>query len=183
VDEDIMGAFAECAVVHEDHVARMPASLDFPSAAAVPLAALQALRDELHLTRPPRIHPGRRRGVGTIAIQIAKHLGAYVATTISSAENLAMRRARIHRSAPLDRRVVRRWHLSGRVPVIVLLVRRLHGSYERILQTVDLLLRGLPAMLVAVEIHQLVRLAVLEHGSGGVILKPNVMLRHRSPSS
>ncbi len=52
VDKDIMGAFAEYAVIHEDHAARMPASLDFPSAAAVPLAALtalQALRDELHL--------------------------------------------------------------------------------------------------------------------------------------
>src|SRR4029434_3901225 len=50
VNKDIMGAFAECAVVHEDHAARMPTSLDFPSAAAVPLAALtalQALRDEL----------------------------------------------------------------------------------------------------------------------------------------
>jgi NADPH:quinone reductase-like Zn-dependent oxidoreductase len=43
VDEDVMGAFAEYAVVHADHAARMPASLDFPSAAAVPLAALAAL--------------------------------------------------------------------------------------------------------------------------------------------
>src|SRR5258706_11709461 len=53
VDKDIMGAFAEYAVVNEDHAARMPASLDFPTAAAVPLAgltALQALRDELHLS-------------------------------------------------------------------------------------------------------------------------------------
>ncbi len=50
VDKNIMGAFAEYAVVDEDHAARMRASLDFPSAAAVPLPAhaLQALRDELH---------------------------------------------------------------------------------------------------------------------------------------
>src|SRR3984957_17212047 len=34
VDKDIMGAFAEHAVVHQDHAARMPASLEFPSAAA-----------------------------------------------------------------------------------------------------------------------------------------------------
>jgi NADPH:quinone reductase-like Zn-dependent oxidoreductase len=40
VDKDIMGAFAEYDVVHEDYAARMPASLDFPSAAAVPLTAL-----------------------------------------------------------------------------------------------------------------------------------------------
>src|SRR5690349_19742404 len=53
VDKDNMGAFAEFAVVHEDHAARMPASLDFTTAAAVPLAALtalQALRDELRVS-------------------------------------------------------------------------------------------------------------------------------------
>src|SRR6202171_3924766 len=44
VDKDNMGAFAEFAVVHEGHAARMPVSLDFPSAAAVPLAALTALQ-------------------------------------------------------------------------------------------------------------------------------------------
>ena len=51
VDKKNMGAFADYAAVHEDHAALMPASLDFTSAAAVPLAALtalQALRDELH---------------------------------------------------------------------------------------------------------------------------------------
>jgi NADPH:quinone reductase-like Zn-dependent oxidoreductase len=87
VDKHVMGAFAEYAVVHEDHAARMPASLDFPPAAAVPLAALtalQALRDELHLNTGQRVFiPGGAGGVGTFAIQIAKHLGAYVATTAS----------------------------------------------------------------------------------------------------
>jgi NADPH:quinone reductase-like Zn-dependent oxidoreductase len=87
VDKDIMGAFAEYAVVHEDHAARMPMSLGFPAAAAVPLAALtalQALRDELHLSADERIFiPGGAGGVGTFAIQIAKLLGAYVATTAS----------------------------------------------------------------------------------------------------
>jgi len=87
VDKDVMGAFAEYAVVDEDHAARMPASLDFPSAAAVPLAALtalQALRDELHLSAGQRVFiPGGAGGVGTFAIQIAKGLGAHVATTAS----------------------------------------------------------------------------------------------------
>jgi len=87
VDRDRMGAFAEYAVVHEDHVARMPASLDFPSAAAVSLAALtalQALRDELNVGAGQRVFiPGGAGGVGTFAIQIAKHLGAHVATTAS----------------------------------------------------------------------------------------------------
>ena len=86
-DKHNMGAFAEYAVVHEDHAARMPASLGFPAAAAVPLAALtalQALRDELHLSAGQRVFiPGGAGGVGTFAIQIAKHLGAQVATTAS----------------------------------------------------------------------------------------------------
>lgn len=87
VDKDFMGAFAEYAVVKEDHLALMPASLDFASAAAVPLAgltALQALRDELHLRAGQRLFiPGGAGGVGTFAIQLAKHLGAHVATTAS----------------------------------------------------------------------------------------------------
>src|SRR5258707_2947796 len=87
VAKESMGAFAEHAVVHEDHAARMPASLDFAAAAAVPLAALtalQVLRDELHLSAGQGVFiPGGAGGVGTFAIQIAKHLGAHVATTAS----------------------------------------------------------------------------------------------------
>jgi NADPH:quinone reductase-like Zn-dependent oxidoreductase len=87
VDRDAMGAFAEYAVVDENYAARMPARLDFASAAAVPLAALtalQALRDELHLIAGEHVFiPGGAGGVGTFAIQIAKHLGALVATTAS----------------------------------------------------------------------------------------------------
>jgi NADPH:quinone reductase-like Zn-dependent oxidoreductase len=45
---------------------------------------LQALRDELHLRAGPRVFiPGGAGGVGTFAIQIAKQLGAQVATTAS----------------------------------------------------------------------------------------------------
>lgn len=87
VDKDIMGALADYAVVHQDHAAQMPASLDFTSAAAVPLAALtalQALRDELHLATGQRVFiPGGAGGVGTFAIQLAKRMGAHVATTAS----------------------------------------------------------------------------------------------------
>jgi NADPH:quinone reductase-like Zn-dependent oxidoreductase len=66
VAKESMGAFAEYAVVNEEHAARMPASLDFPPAAAVPLAALtalQALRDELHLSAGQRVFiPGGAGG-------------------------------------------------------------------------------------------------------------------------
>ena len=82
-----MGAFAQFAIVEEDHAAMIPASLNFASAAAIPLAgltALQVLRDELHVTSGQRIFiSGGAGGVGSFAIQIAKHLGAQVATTAS----------------------------------------------------------------------------------------------------
>lgn len=85
LDKDNMGGFAEQAVVHEDYLAKMPASLAFETAAAVPLAALtalQALRDELRLESGQRVFiSGGAGGVGTFAIQIAKRLGAEVATT------------------------------------------------------------------------------------------------------
>jgi NADPH:quinone reductase-like Zn-dependent oxidoreductase len=65
----------------------MATSLDFDSAAAVPLAgltALQCLRDELEVKPGHRIFiSGGAGGVGTFAIQIAKWLGAEVATTAS----------------------------------------------------------------------------------------------------
>jgi NADPH:quinone reductase-like Zn-dependent oxidoreductase len=88
VAKDRLGAFAETACVHEDLVAKKPSALDFVHAAAVPLAALtalQALRDELGVKDGMRVFiPGGAGGVGTFAIQIAKHLGATVATTASS---------------------------------------------------------------------------------------------------
>lgn len=82
-----MGAFAEYAVVPADLVAVVPASLDLDAAAGVPLAgltALQVLRDELGARKGSRVFiPGGAGGVGTFAIQLAKHLGAEVTTTAS----------------------------------------------------------------------------------------------------
>ena len=87
VAKERMGALAQFSVVDEDHAALMPASLDFATAAAIPLAgltALQALRDELHVASGQRIFiSGGAGGVGSFAIQIAKHFGAQVATTAS----------------------------------------------------------------------------------------------------
>jgi alcohol dehydrogenase len=74
----------------------MPASLDFEAAAAVPLAALTALpalRDELRLRNGQRVFiSGGAGGVGTFAIQVAKHLGAKVATTASPRGDALVRR-------------------------------------------------------------------------------------------
>lgn len=83
VAKDALGAFADFTIIPEQLLAKMPASLDFETAAGVPLAgltALQALRDELYL----RVFiPGGAGGVGTFAIQLAKWLGAEVTTTAS----------------------------------------------------------------------------------------------------
>lgn len=87
VAKDRLGAFAETSCVHQDLVAKKPTTLDFVHAAAVPLAgltALQALRDELAVSPGMRVFiPGGAGGVGTFAIQLAKHFGAVVATTAS----------------------------------------------------------------------------------------------------
>src|ERR1700758_1187457 len=86
VDKQKLGAYAEYAVVDENFVAKMPRSLDFEDAAGVPLAgltALQALR-QLTVTPGDRVFiSGGAGGVGTLAIQLAAHMGAKVATTAS----------------------------------------------------------------------------------------------------
>ena len=96
LDKQYMGGLAEQAVVTESLLARMPTSLSFDAAAAVPLAALtalQALRDELQIQPGQRILiTGGAGGVGVFAIQLAKHLGAFVATTASPRGEALVRR-------------------------------------------------------------------------------------------
>ena len=84
------GSFAEYTPVQAVQLAAKPDRLDFASAAALPLAAVsayQALADHINLQKGQKIliHGGAG-GIGSIAIQIAKHLGAYVATTASSTD-------------------------------------------------------------------------------------------------
>lgn len=87
--EDRIGAFAEFISVSEDDLALKPKQLTLEEAAAVPLAALtawQALIEIANLRKGQKIliHAGSG-GVGTFAIQLAKYLGATVATTTSAA--------------------------------------------------------------------------------------------------
>jgi alcohol dehydrogenase len=82
------GSFAEFTPVVAGQVAIKPKSADFTVAAAVPLAAAsayQALVEHANLQSGQKvlIH-GAAGGIGTFAIQIAKHLGAYTATTVSA---------------------------------------------------------------------------------------------------
>jgi NADPH:quinone reductase-like Zn-dependent oxidoreductase len=85
VDKDRVGAFAQYVVVLGRHVARKPTNLSHKEAASIPLAGLtawQALTDfgALGAGQKVLVHAGSG-GVGTLAIQLAKHLGATVATT------------------------------------------------------------------------------------------------------
>ncbi|HEX5927681.1 MAG TPA: NADP-dependent oxidoreductase [Baekduia sp.] len=80
-----IGTFAERIAAHEDDLATKPASLSMAEAASVPLVALtawQALVERANLQPGQKVlvHAGSG-GVGTYAIQLAKHLGATVATT------------------------------------------------------------------------------------------------------
>jgi NADPH:quinone reductase-like Zn-dependent oxidoreductase len=88
-DKDRIGTFAERIAVAEDDLALKPASIGFEAAGSLPLVALtawQALveRGGLRAGQQVLIHAGAG-GVGSIAIQLAKHLGATVATTASAA--------------------------------------------------------------------------------------------------
>lgn len=87
--KDRIGTFAESIAINEADVALKPANLTMEEAASIPLVALtawQALVEVAQLKKGQKvlIHAGSG-GVGTLAIQLAKHLGATVATTTSKA--------------------------------------------------------------------------------------------------
>src|ERR687898_2044740 len=82
------GAFAEMALANADKIAHKPKTLTHEQAAGLPLvgvSAWQALVETIGLSKGQKIliHGGAG-GIGSIAIQLAKHLGAYVATTVST---------------------------------------------------------------------------------------------------
>ncbi len=84
------GAIAEYAVASVENIAIKPKSINYIEAGSLPLvgvSAIQALEQHINLTKEQKIliHGGAG-GIGSIAIQLAKHLGAYVATTVSSEE-------------------------------------------------------------------------------------------------
>ncbi|ACD16458.1 NADP-dependent oxidoreductase [Paraburkholderia phytofirmans] len=88
-DKDRIGAFADLIAVNEADLSIKPKTLTMEEAASIPLVGLtawQALIEKAHLAKGQRvlIHAGSG-GVGTFAIQLAKHVGAFVATTTSTA--------------------------------------------------------------------------------------------------
>lgn len=82
------GSLAEFAVVPERVAARKPENLDFVQAASVPMVGLtswQALKERAGIRPGQKVFiPAGSGGIGTFAIQLAKHLGAMVATTTST---------------------------------------------------------------------------------------------------
>ncbi len=82
------GTLAEFAAVPESAAALKPANLDFVQAASVPMVGLttwQALKERARLSRGQKVFvPAGSGGIGTFAIQLAKHLGAKVGTTVST---------------------------------------------------------------------------------------------------
>ena len=91
-----IGTFAERISVKEGDLALKPADLVMAEAASIPLVGLTAWQVLVERTQ---IRPGQKvlihagsGGVGTFAIQLAKHLGATVATTASAANTNMVKR-------------------------------------------------------------------------------------------
>jgi NADPH:quinone reductase-like Zn-dependent oxidoreductase len=83
-----IGTFAELIAINEDDVAPKPDSLTLEEAAAVPLVALAAWqilldRADVQPGQKVLVHAGAG-GLGSTVIQLAKHLGATVATTTNT---------------------------------------------------------------------------------------------------
>jgi NADPH:quinone reductase-like Zn-dependent oxidoreductase len=84
------GALAEYSVTGADSLAIAPLNVTMAEAAALPLvgvSALQAISEHLELASGKKLFiQGGSGGIGTVAIQIAKNLGAYVAASTKGAQ-------------------------------------------------------------------------------------------------
>src|SRR5918995_3689864 len=109
VDTNRIGTFAEFAVVREGAAALKPTNVTFEAAASLPLVALtawQALVEigKLGANQRVLIHAGSG-GVGSVAIQLARHLGATVFTTVGQ-RNVELVK-RLGADVPIDYRSAR----------------------------------------------------------------------------
>jgi len=86
-----IGTFAEYIAVDERDLAPKPKNLTMEEAASIPLVGLtawQALVEKMNIQKGQKVFiQAGSGGVGTFAIQLAKHLGAFVATTTSAANS------------------------------------------------------------------------------------------------
>lgn len=116
-----IGSFAEYACVSATKLALKPETVIFEQAAALPVAgltALQALRD--HGQIQPGQHVlinGASGGVGTFAVQLAKHFGAHV-TAVCSGKNFDLMRS-IGADEVIDYTKETFWQKSSRYDLIL----------------------------------------------------------------
>jgi len=91
-----IGTFAQFIAVNENDVAPKPRNITMEEAASIPLVGLtvwQALVETADLKKAQKVFiQAGSGGVGTFAIQLARHLGATVATTTSSANSDLVKR-------------------------------------------------------------------------------------------
>lgn len=113
------GAWAEACVVHEAELGHKPPSLSFAEAASIPLAGQTAWQCLV-----PHVREGSRvfiqagsGGVGTLAIQIAKARGAWVATTCSEPNHPLVRK--LGADLPIDYRSARWWEVLEDLDLIL----------------------------------------------------------------
>jgi NADPH:quinone reductase-like Zn-dependent oxidoreductase len=90
-----IGTFAEYIAIDQNDIALKPAALTLHEAAALPLVALAARQI---LVEKAQVKPGQKvlvhagaGGLGSTVIQLAKHLGAHVATTTTGATEALVR--------------------------------------------------------------------------------------------
>ena len=84
---DEPGCYAEYTTLHEEYCASSPANISLQDAAALPLVLLtawEALVERVNLQAGQTILiQGAAGGVGHVAVQLAHHLGAHIAVTVS----------------------------------------------------------------------------------------------------
>ncbi|WP_194892188.1 NADP-dependent oxidoreductase [Catenulispora pinisilvae] len=142
------GGYGEYVTAPARQFARKPAAASHEQAAAVPLAALTAWQA---LVDTADVRPGQRvlvhaaaGGVGHFAVQFAKHLGAHVIATASSARHEWLRE--LGADEAVDYRAVRFEDVVGDVDVVIDLVGDAHDKTS--LRSLEVLRPG--GLLVAI---------------------------------
>jgi NADPH:quinone reductase len=90
------GFYAECIAVKQDHIVSVPPGISTEQAGALGadgVTALRGLEDTLHLRRGEKLLVfGASGGIGHLAVQLAKHLGAEVFAVASGEDGVALAR-------------------------------------------------------------------------------------------
>ncbi|MGH8929544.1 MAG: NADP-dependent oxidoreductase [Egibacteraceae bacterium] len=166
------GTYAELAAGPSRQLARKPRSIDHAHAAALPLAGLTAWQSLVDIAD---VQPGQRvlvhaagGGVGHLAVQIAKHLGAYVIGTVSASKQEFVRD--LGADEVIDYRAVDFTEAVHDVDVVLELVGGDYGT-----RSIEVLRAG--GLLVTVVERTSAELATRAHAAGrrfaGISVEPD----------